>query len=144
MTENQLSAHFSSNRDDWETPQEFFDRLNDQYHFTLDAAASAANAKCERYYTKEDDALSKSWSGERVWLNPPYGRKIGEWVRKAWEESQADGTMVVCLIPARTDTKWFHDYCLNGDIKFIRGRLKFVGGNGDAPFPSMLVIFPKE
>ena len=134
---------FSSAKDDWETPQELFDELDAQYHFTLDAASSDANAKCQKHYTIADDGLHKSWGGETVWLNPPYGKGIKAWVRKAWEEGQKEHTTVVCLLPARTDTAWFHDYCAYGDVQFIRGRLKFGGCKNNAPFPSMLVVFRK-
>ena len=135
---------FSSASDEWETPQDFFDRYNAQYHFTLDAASNDNNAKCENHFTKADDGLHNSWGGQTVWLNPPYGRTIGEWVQKAYEESQKPNTTVVCLLPARTDTKWFHDYCKRGEIEFIRGRLKFCGSKNSAPFPSMVVVFRKE
>ena len=132
---------FSSAKDDWETPQEFFDRYDNIYHFTLDAASSDQNAKCVQHYTAETDGLHNSWGGQTVWLNPPYGRTIGDWVRKAYEESQKQNTTVVCLLPARTDTKWFHDYCKHGEIEFIRGRLRFGSSKNSAPFPSMVVVF---
>ena len=135
---------FSSAKDDWETPQDFFDRYNSEYHFTLDAASDDKNAKCKNHFTKETDGLHNSWVGQTVWLNPPYGRVIGEWVRKAYEESRQKDTTVVCLLPARTDTKWFHDYCKLGKIEFIRGRLKFGKSKNSAPFPSMVVVFKAE
>ena len=141
MTEEQLKAQFSSQRDNWETPQDFFDRYDDVYHFNLDAASSDENAKCERHYTIADDGLHSNWGGYRVWLNPPYGREIGKWVQKAWEEAQKPNTVVVMLLPARTDTAWFHDYCKRGEITFVRGRLKFGGSSWNAPFPSMVVVF---
>ena len=119
-------AALTSNKDDWETPQKLFDELDAKYHFTLDPCATPTNAKCKRYYTIADDGLSKSWKDEVVFCNPPYGRNIGEWVKKCAEE-EAD---VVLLIPARTDTSYFHDYIYGkAKIEFIRGRLKFeVGG----------------
>ena len=132
---------FSSTTPEWETPQDFFDNLNRQYHFTLDAASTHENAKCQNHFTREDDGLHKNWGGQRVWLNPPYGREIGKWVQKAYEESQKENTLVVCLLPARTDTRWFHDYCTKGEITFVRGRLKFGGSKNAAPFPSMIVVF---
>ena len=153
MTDAQMQAQFSSKKDDWETPQELFDQLDRMFHFSLDAASSDENAKCEKHFTAEDDGLSKNWGGEVVWLNPPYGRQIGKWVQKAYEESLKPDTTVVCLLPARTDTKWFHDYCTKGEITFVRGRLKFINRNlpsyredgkfqkSPAPFPSMIVIF---
>ena len=133
---------FSSATDNWSTPQDFFDKLNDEFHFTLDVCADENNHKCEHYYTKEIDGLSRPWVGT-IWCNPPYGRKIGEWVRRALFASVA-GNTVVMLLPARTDTKWFHDYIYkrdNVEIRFIKGRLKFGGCKNSAPFPSMVVIF---
>lgn len=134
---------FSSATGEWETPQDVFDYLDREFKFTLDPCATPENAKCEKFYTKEDDGLSKTWRRERVFLNPPYGREIKKWVRKAYLSSMVKPTIVVCLLPARTDTSWFHDYCARGDIWFIRGRLKFGGAKTGAPFPSMIVIFPK-
>ena len=133
---------FSSATDNWSTPQDFFDKLNDEFHFTLDVCADETNHKCEHYYTKEMDGLNRPWIGT-IWCNPPYGRKIGEWVRRALFASVA-GNTVVMLLPARTDTKWFHDYIYkrdNVEIRFIKGRLKFGGCKNSAPFPSMVVIF---
>lgn len=134
-------ALFSKKTAEWETPQELFDGLNVLFHFTLDAAATPENAKCRKFFTAEDDGLSKSWSGEKVWCNPPYGRQIGAWVKKAYEESRNPGTTVVMLLPARTDTAWFHDYAFKGIVKFLRGRVKFGGAVNNAPFPSMILIF---
>lgn len=132
---------FSSASEEWATPQDLFDRLNEKYSFNLDAASTDENAKCERHFTKEQDGLSKNWGGCRVWLNPPYGRTIGAWIRKAYEEAQKPDTLVCMLLPARTDTAWFHDYCVKGEIEFLRGRLKFGGSKNSAPFPSMIVVF---
>ena len=134
---------FSSATDNWSTPQDFFDKLNDEFHFTLDVCADENNHKCEHYYTKEIDGLSRPWIGT-IWCNPPYGRKIGEWVRRAYISSQIGSATVVMLLPARTDTRWFHDYIYNKsntEIRFIKGRLKFGGCKNSAPFPSMVVIF---
>lgn len=131
---------FSSKTEMWETPQEFFDKLNDEFHFTLDAAAIPDNAKCERFFTPDDDGLSQSWSGV-VWCNPPYCRQTGKWVKKAYEESK-NGSLVVMLLPCRPDVSWFHDYIIGkSEIRFIRGRLKFGDSKNSAPFPSMIVIF---
>ena len=128
---------FSSKSDLWETPQEFFDNLNAIYHFETDVCALPENAKCKQFYTPEMDGLKQEWYG-RCWCNPPYGRQIYKWVKKG-AESKA---LVVMLLPARTDTKWFHDYCLlYGRIKFIKGRLRFGGSKNPAPFPSMIVVF---
>lgn len=133
---------FSSVKDDWETPQDLFDKLDDEFHFTLDAASSDLNAKCEKHYTVEDDGLSQSWAGNNVFLNPPYGRNMKDWMRKAYEESQAENTTVVVLVPARTDTAWFHDYVYGkAELRFLRGRLKFGGCENSAPFPSLVVVY---
>ena len=131
---------FRSNTDQWATPQDFFDRLNEEFHFTLDACADETNHKCDRYFTKEQNGLVQDWSCETVFCNPPYGRSIGHWVRKAFEE--AAHTQVVMLLPARTDTRWFHDYIYQkAEVRFIRGRLKFGNSKNNAPFPSMVVVF---
>ena len=137
-----MSVHFSSKTDEWETPQAFFDELNKEFNFTTDVCATTENAKCFFYYDKEKDGLSQNWDDLRCWMNPPYGREIGKWVKKA---SEARGGVVVCLLPARTDTKWFHDYIYNkAEIRLLKGRLKFGNSKNSAPFPSMLVIFTAE
>lgn len=133
------SIHYSSKTDLWSTPQAFFDKVDSEFKFTLDACASSFNTKCHQFFTKEDDGLSKTWNGT-VWMNPPYGRMIGKWLQKAYVQA-LNGATVVCLVPARTDTRWFHDYCARGEIRFIKGRLKFGGSKNSAPFPSALVIF---
>ena len=133
---------FSSNSNEWETPQGFFDRLNDEFNFTLDVAATPDNAKCEEFYTKENEALLQDWPGV-VWCNPPYGKAIGKFVQKGYEEAQK-GSLVVMLIPARTDTRYWHKYVMKAkQIRFIEGRLCFNqnGKSGRAPFPSAIVIF---
>ena len=132
---------FSSKTDLWGTPQDLFDKLDAEFHFDLDVCAMPENAKCEQYYTPEQDGLVQEWTGT-CWCNPPYGRQIGKWVKKASE----CGTTVVMLIPARTDTKWFHDYIYGkAEVRFLRGRLHFVSAGGAvmdrAPFPSMVVVF---
>lgn len=134
-----MSVHFSSETDLWATPQDFFDKLNAAYRFDLDVCATHDNAKCARYFTKDDDGLKQQWCGS-VWMNPPYGREIGVWMRKA-HESSLQGATVVCLVPARTDTVWWHDWAMRGSITFIRGRLKFGDALNSAPFPSALVVF---
>lgn len=134
-----MKVHYSSATDLWATPQDFFDRYNERFGFTLDVCASPENAKCARYFTKEDDGLAQPWEGI-CWMNPPYGRVIGHWMQKAYESSRA-GATVVCLVPARTDTRWWHDYAMKGEIEFIRGRLKFGGVKNSAPFPSAVVVF---
>lgn len=132
---------WSSKTEEWSTPQHIFDQLDEQFHFTLDVCATPENAKCDKYFTKEDDGLQQSWTGHTCWMNPPYGREIKKWIRKAWLSSQKENTKVVCLLPSRTDTKWFHNYCAKGEIWFLKGRLKFGGAKNSAPFPSMIVIF---
>lgn len=132
---------FSSKTDLWETPQDFFDKLNKEFHFTLDVCAISENAKCAAYYAPETDGLSQPWVGT-VWCNPPYGREISNWVKKAYNENKKQNNCIVMLLPARTDTRWFHDYIYEkAEIRFVRGRLKFVGSKNSAPFPSMVVIF---
>ncbi len=131
---------------DYCTPQDFFDALDEEFHFGLDAAATEKSAKCPVYFTPESDGLKQSWDiGGAVFCNPPYGREIGKWVRKAYEESMK-GLTVVLLIPARTDTAYFHEYIYGkAEIRFIRGRLHFTDEDGKAyppaPFPSMVVIY---
>lgn len=133
---------FSSQRSNWETPQDLFDKLNAEFNFTLDPCASADNAKCQKYFTQEQDGLKQNWQGETVFCNPPYGREIKKWVSKAYQESLKPDTLVVMLLPSRTDTTWFHDYILPyGKIDFIKGRLKFGRSKNSAPFPSMIVVF---
>ena len=131
----------SSKTNDWETPQDLFDALDRIHHFTLDPCATPENAKCRKYFTEEDDGLKQDWSGNIVFCNPPYNRVISHWVKKAYEESRKPGTKVVMLLPARTETAWFHDYCIKGHVQFLRGRLKFGWNKNPAPFPSMVVIF---
>lgn len=140
------SLMFSSKKDDWETPQQLFDKLDDEFNFSWDLAATKENSKCEQYIDKSDDSLSVNWSElvGNLWLNPPYGRQIKKWVKKASETDLKDSYLVM-LIPARTDTSYWHDYIFGkAEIKFLRGRLKFEinGVPKDAvPFPSALVIF---
>lgn len=132
----------SSKSNEWETPQEFFNELHREFAFTVDAAASHENAKLPRYWTREENGLERSWKGERVWCNPPYGREIGLWIEKA---ATCDADLVVLLIPARTDTKAWHDFIFDkAEVRFLRGRLKFTksgGATNPAPFPSAIVVF---
>lgn len=139
---------YSSRTEEWATPQDLFNKLNDEFNFTLDPCASEQNYKCDKYYTIQDDGLKQDWSSEIVFMNPPYGREIKNWVKKAYYES-LKGSLVVCLIPARTDTIYWHDYIFPyaKDIRFLKGRLRFIKNNkiGDpAPFPSAIVIFKEN
>lgn len=130
----------SSNSCEWATPKNFFEQLNKEFNFTLDPCSTKENHKCKKYYTINDNGLEKSWENEIVYMNPPYGREIIKWVEKAYNEN-LKGTTIVCLLPARTDTKWFHNYIYKKhEIRFIKGRLKFNDGKQSAPFPSMVVV----
>jgi len=133
---------YSCRTDDWPTPQAFFDQLNREFKFTLDPCASAENAKCRWFFTREDDGLKQNWRSHRVFCNPPYGKTMRDWARKCYEASQG-GALVALLAHARTDTRWFHDWVYGkaDEIRFVRGRLKFGDGSQSAPFPSLIAIF---
>jgi len=134
---------FSTGTIHWSTPQDFFDKVNRKYKFTLDACADTTNYKVKNYFTAKDNGLAQSWQNNVVWCNPPYGKTISDWVKKASDECSAKCTIVM-LLPARTDTRWFHDYIYGNEncrIQFIKGRLKFSNSKSSAPFPSMLVEF---
>ncbi len=133
---------FSSGRKDWATPVQIMRALASEFTFTMDACAAACTATAPLFFTIEDNALTRDWSGT-VWMNPPYGKEIGRWVQKAAEEAER-GCTVVCLLPSRTDTRWWHLYCMKAEIRFIRGRLRFDDQKNPAPFPSALVIFRKK
>lgn len=139
---------FSTGKDDWETPPDLFNELNKEFNFTLDVCANKINHKVDKYFSEEEDGLSKSWQGEVVWCNPPYSRSTkkkkgqADWIKKAYNEHQKGNCIIVMLLPARTDTIAFHNYIYNkAEIRFIKGRLKFVGAQSSAPFPSMVVIY---
>lgn len=135
------ALHFSSERHDWETPRAFFDQLNLEFGFTLDAAASPHNALVGTYFTAEDNGLAQDWGLHTVWCNPPYGRGIYAWMRKARDAAQ-QGATVVMLVPAKTDTAAWHDVVIpHAEIRFVRGRLKFGGSKVNAPFPSAVLVF---
>lgn len=136
-----MDVHFSSETDLHATPQDFFDKLNAEFGFDIDVCATAKNSKCAKFYTKDDDGLSQDWAGV-VWMNPPYGREISRWMKKA-NEAANDGATVVCLVPARTDTNWWHEYAIQHEVRFIRGRLKFGDAKNSAPFPSAVVVMRK-
>ena len=132
---------FSSKDQTWETPIDFFNKVNEEFNFTIDVCATDKTAKCKVYYTPQIDSLKQNWEGV-CWMNPPYGREISKWIEKAYKES-LKGATVVCLIPSRTDTKYWHDYIFKyaSEIRFIKGRLKFGNSENSAPFPSALIIF---
>lgn len=135
-----MKVHYMSETVEWETPQELFDELNREFVLDSDVCATSENKKLEAFWSKGDDALSQDWTGLRAWMNPPYGREIGKWIEKA---ATGGAQVVVALLPARTDTRWFHDYIYqkpNVEVRFLKGRVKF-GGKGPAPFPSCVVIF---
>ncbi len=134
---------FSSKTGQWATPQDFYNKLNWRFGpFDLDPCADADNAKCTKFFTEADDGLSHSWEGYTSFINPPYGRGIEKWIKKAYEASRNDNTKVVMLIPARTDTKYWHQYVMRADeVHFVKGRLKFGDSTNSAPFPSAVVVF---
>ena len=135
-------ALFSSEKMDWETPDELFEELNKEFRFTVDVASSHENAKTRRHYTQEENGLLQNWGGETAWCNPPYGRELTKWIEKCAKEAESNGATVVMLIPARTDTKAFHEHIYGkAEIRFLKGRLKFKGAKNGAPFPSMVVVF---
>ena len=138
---NNIEVMFSSKSDEWATPQHIFDELDSEFGFDLDVCANESNHKCENYYSIEQDGLSQDWAGHRVFCNPPYSN-IAKWVEKAFYETKSKNTLVVLLIPSRTDTKYFQNYIYNrSEIRFIKGRLKFGNSKNSAPFPSMIVVF---
>jgi phage N-6-adenine-methyltransferase len=135
------SVHFRSDSCEWSTPREFFDAVNERFAFTLDACATPENAKCPRFFTRADDGLRQPWQG-RVWCNPPYGRDVGRWLEKALRSVLVgEAEVVVCLVPARTDTAWWHQWAIRAEVEFPKGRLAFGGQDCPAPFPSVLLVF---
>jgi len=137
------SGLLSSNSNSWETPREFFEKLDAIFHFTLDPCATPENAKCPKFYTEEDDGLLQDWGGERVFMNPPYGGETGKWVKKASMEARKPDTLVVGLIASRTDASYWYDYIFPcaSELWFIKGRLKFSNSKTSAPFPSVIVVW---
>src|SRR5262249_45210406 len=134
-------VYFSSKSEEWATPPEVFRELDAEFRFDLDPCATPETAKCARYFTRVEDGLAQEWTG-RVFCNPPYGRAIAAWIRKAWEPAQATAELVVCLVPVRTGTAWWHDYVSRAaEVRYLRGRLKFGGSKNSAPFDSALVMF---
>ena len=137
-----MSVHYSSHSHEWSTPDDFYRELDREFHSTLDPCATKENAKCRRFFTKYKNGLIQDWSDHVVFMNPPYGHQIKYWMRKAYQESLRKAT-VVCLVPARTDTKWWHEYAMRGEVRFVKGRLKFGNSKNNSPFPSAVVVFRK-
>jgi phage N-6-adenine-methyltransferase len=125
---------------EWATPQFLFDALDAEFGFEIDVCARADNAKCRTFFSPDDDGLSRDWGDAVCWMNPPYGRAISRWMQKAYEAAK-NGATVVCLVPARTDTDWWHRFAQRGEVRLLRGRVKFGGATNSAPFPSAIVIF---
>lgn len=139
FTPEQFACMTSATTSEWSTPQDFYDALDSVFRFTLDVCATHGNAKCDAYFTEAEDGLKQPWVGT-CWMNPPYGRVITAWMKKAYESARA-GATVVCLVPSRTDTKWWHAYAMKGVVEFVKGRLKFGGCTENAPFPCAVVVF---
>jgi phage N-6-adenine-methyltransferase len=134
---------FKSTNQEWETPDSIFVPLDEEFHFTLDVAASNINTKCSKYFSEDRDGLYSPWQGEICWMNPPYNQ-VGKWIKKAYEEATQYGATVVCLVQSRTNTNWWHDYCMKGEVRFIRGRPKFKGCVHGLPQPLAIVIFKRH
>lgn len=138
-----MNIHFSSDDQNWSTPQDFYEELNKEFKFTLDPCCTKTTAKCRKFFTEAENGLIQDWSNDIVFMNPPYGREIKHWIEKAYNES-LKGATVVCLIPARTDTRYWWDFIFEGkasEIRFIKGRLKFGGATNSAPFPSAVIVY---
>lgn len=142
MKREYVNAMMGSRVHTWATPPDFYAKLDAEFGFTLDPCCIPETAKCARFFTPDDDGLAQDWSTERVFMNPPYGRALRDWMRKAWEESQR-GALVVCLVPSRTGTRWWHDYAMRGEIRFVKGRIAFLldGKPGAPAFDSAIIIF---
>ena len=125
----------------WATPQQWFDYLDLEFDFTLDPCCQHETAKCPKHYTPAENGLAQSWEDERVFMNPPYGRELGQWMQKAYTEARDNGALVVCFVPARVDTNWWHNYSVKGEVRFPKGRVTFAGAKAPAPFPVAVVIF---
>lgn len=140
-----MKVHYMSQSNEWATPQTFYDRLDKVFNFTLDPATDGHNAKCEKFYTEQDNGLEQDWGGETVFMNPPYGRAIKDWIAKARYEAEKPNTIVVGLIPSRTDTRYWHEHIFGvaSEIIFVKGRLKFDDGKSGAPFPSAVIVWGK-
>lgn len=136
-----LRVMTASGKTTWETPQDWFRYLDLEFDFTLDPCCMEETAKCKKYFTPAQNGLSQSWRDERVFMNPPYGRELGKWIEKAYVESRDNGALVVCFVPARVDTEWWHRYAAKGEVRFPKGRVTFVGADASAPFPIAIIIF---
>lgn len=134
------TAMFSSSTDLWSTPSDLFNKLDAEFSFNTDVCATRENAKCNHFFSQQEDGLSQEWRGT-CWMNPPYGRQIRKWVEKAHASAKNNKATVVCLVPARVDTSWWHDFCKNAEVFFLKGRLKFGTATNSAPFPSAIVVF---
>ena len=137
-----MEVHFSSKTNEWNTPDDLYKTLHNEFNFTLDPCTNGKNNKCDKFYTEKENGLIQDWSKDIVFMNPPYGREISQWIEKAFKES-LKGSKVVCLIPSRTDTKYWHDLIFNkaSEIRFIKGRLKFGNSKNSAPFPSAIIVY---
>ena len=140
-----MKVHFSSKTNEWNTPDDLYNILYKEFNFTLDPCTNGLNNKCDKFYTEKENGLIHDWSKDIVFMNPPYGRQIRQWVEKAYNES-LKGSKVVCLIPSRTDTKYWHDFIFNkaSEVRFIKGRLKFGDSKNSAPFPSAIIVYDKN
>jgi phage N-6-adenine-methyltransferase len=125
----------------WATPHQWFEYLDLEFGFTLDPCCTHETAKCAKHYTPSENGLVQSWQDERVFMNPPYGKELGRWIKKAYVEARDNGALVVCFVPARVDTNWWHNYASKGEVRFPKGRVKFAGAKASAPFPVAVVIF---
>jgi len=137
-----MKVHFSSKSNEWNTPDDLYNILDNEFNFTLDPCTNGENNKCNRFYTEKENGLIQDWSKDIVFMNPPYGREISQWIEKAYNES-LKGSKVVCLIPSRTDTKYWHDFIFNkaSEVRFVKGRLKFGNSKNSAPFPSAIIVY---
>jgi site-specific DNA-methyltransferase (adenine-specific) len=135
-----MALHFSSQTPEWPTPQWLFDALDKEFGFSLDPCSTHANAKCAKHFTRDENGLLQSWRDEVVFMNPPYGDEIAKWMAKAYDAAQHEGATVVCLVPARTDTAWWHKHAMKHENRLLRGRLKFGDSTSSAPFPSAIVV----
>ena len=140
-----MQVHFSSKSNEWNTPDDLYNTLDNEFNFTLDPCTNGLNNKCNKFYTEKENGLIQDWSKDIVFMNPPYGRQISQWIEKAYNES-LKGAKVVCLIPSRTDTKYWHDFIFNkaSEIRFIKGRLKFGNSKNSAPFPSAIIVYDNK